>query len=175
MGGQMKPIPSDVAAASSTVLELLKCNCHGTCNIRSCVCYKEKLACTAMCHVSCNPFVKTLTQKGFQAYIQMMRRLMNIHGLLMNKWWNVNFVAFYFIWSSPAAQFWNRWPRKYRNRHQIWRLTLTGCREICNIVFLCSKSKMAAKSHVSGRIFFGNILSLKVGFLGISKMFSDRF
>ena len=42
------PIPFTASAATSTILELIKCNCHGTCDNGSCKCYRECLACTDM-------------------------------------------------------------------------------------------------------------------------------
>jgi len=44
------PIPSTSTAAPSVILQLIKCNCHGTCESGSCTCYKERLLCTEMCH-----------------------------------------------------------------------------------------------------------------------------
>ena len=49
---EWKPIPSGAAAAPSDILELVKCNCGGTCETRACSCFKEGLPCTEMCHLS---------------------------------------------------------------------------------------------------------------------------
>ena len=51
-GDNWIPIPITTEAAPSSIMQLIKCNCHGTCDTRACSCFKETLPCTEMCHVS---------------------------------------------------------------------------------------------------------------------------
>ena len=60
---EWKPIPSGAAAAPSVLLELVKCNCGGTCETRACSCSREGLPCTEMCHISGEIFCENTDPK----------------------------------------------------------------------------------------------------------------
>ena len=51
-GSEWIPIPSTTTYAPSAIMELIKCNCHGTCETRACTCFRGKMTCTEMCHVA---------------------------------------------------------------------------------------------------------------------------
>ena len=51
-GSECVPIPSTNTSAPSAIMELIKCNCHGACETRACTCFRGKMTCTEMCHVT---------------------------------------------------------------------------------------------------------------------------
>ena len=46
------PIPSTNTSAPTAIMELIKCNCHGACGTQVCTCFRGKMTCTEMCHVT---------------------------------------------------------------------------------------------------------------------------